>query len=136
MQSLAPDVPIELFTGTDRLLDVTVRTFDQTKVDGIGDTVKDITGWALSFVLKRRKGDADVDALLTKTTAGGGVTIAGTFNADPLVNSQRLTVAIADSDTDALTPGLAHYEVKRTDAGLEVVLVYGTCRLQRALHRS
>src|SRR5688572_6501784 len=70
----------------------------------------DIAGWALSFMVKAKATDADIAALLTKTTANGGIAIAGVFNATPGTNLQRATVTIADTDTDALPAGIKHWE--------------------------
>lgn len=96
----------------------------------------EITGFALSFMLKKSLSDADAAAKLTKTTAGGGIAIAGTFNATAASNLQRATVTIADTDTDALAPGLHYWELKRTDAGLETRMAYGKVVLVRGVHRS
>ena len=96
----------------------------------------DIAGWALSFMLKNRQTDADLSALLTKTTAAGTVSISGAFNATPATNTQRATVTIADTDTDALATGVKHWELKRTDAGLEAILAYGSVELRRGVHRT
>jgi hypothetical protein len=52
------------------------------------------------------------------------------------VNTQVATVIIADTDTDDLPTGNYYYEVKRTDAGLESIIVQGTVPLERALHTS
>lgn len=95
----------------------------------------DITGWALSFMLKRRLEQPDASALLTKTTPSG-VTISGTFDEDPEVNTQRASVFIADTDTDPLTPGSIFWEFKRTDAGLETPLAGGPVELKRGVHRA
>jgi len=100
------------------------------------DTSINITGYALSWMLKRSIHDADLSASVTKTTAGGGVVISGTFNATPASNTQRATVTIADTDTDALAPGVYYWELKRTDAGLETPIAYGKVPLVRRPHRS
>lgn len=100
------------------------------------DTSIDITGYALSFMIKKALSDVDADAKLTKTTAGGGIAIAGTFNATPASNEQRATVTVADTDTDSLTPVVHVWELKRTDAGLETRIAYGKVTLVRGVHRS
>lgn len=99
------------------------------------DTAIDITGYALSWMLKKSLSNSDANAKLTKTTASG-ISIAGTFNATPASNEQRATVTIADTDTDSLSPGLHYWELKRTDPGLETRLAYGTVNLVRGVHRS
>lgn len=98
------------------------------------DTSINISGYALSWMLKRSLSDLDA-AALTKTTASG-IAIAGSFNATPASNTQRATVSIADTDTDGLTPGYYYWELKRTDAGLETRLAYGRVQLARGVHRA
>ena len=44
-------------------------------------------------------------ALLTKTTADG-ITVEGTFDVDPDVNTQEVVVDILDTDTETLDAGL------------------------------
>lgn len=100
------------------------------------ETSINLTGFTLSWILKRSLSDTDANAALLKTTANGGIAIAGTFNAAPASNTQRATVTIADTDTDALTPGLYHWELKRMDAGLETRLAYGRVLLVRGGHRA
>lgn len=95
-----------------------------------------ISGWALSWRLKRRLADADGSSLLVKTTGAGSIAITGTFNADPTVNAQRATVTVADTDTDGLPDGLCYWELKRTDNGLETVLAGGTISLLATVHKS
>ena len=118
-----------VFLGTDHQFRFHVKN------DGETASV-DITGYALSFMIKADFGDADASALVTVTTAGGGVAISGTYNATPASNTQRATATVADTATDALAEGTRHYELKRTDAGLETVLAYGTVILQRGVHRT
>ena len=98
------------------------------------DTSIDITGYALSWMVKRNASDADADALVTYTTASG-ITIAGTFNATPASNTQRATVAVVDTDTHNLPPGLYRYELKRTDAGAETILAFGPIQCKQGVHR-
>jgi hypothetical protein len=111
------------FIGEDKILPITVYR------DAAHSATQDITGWTLSWMLKRRSSDADASALLTKTTTTGGTVLT-----TPL--SGLCTVTIADTDTDALNPGSYHHELKRTDAGFETVLTHGTVLLKRALHRT
>lgn len=112
----------DFFTGEDKSLVFTVTQAD-------GSTPQNITGWTLSWMLKRNLGDADAAALITKTTAGGAIALT-----TPL--SGICTVTIEDVDTDALTPGTYRHELKRTNAGTETVLSYGTCVLKQAVHRT
>lgn len=110
-----------LYLGTDFAYVFTVKNEAET-------AAIDITGWALSFAIKKHVGQADVDALLTKTTVSG---IALTTPA-----SGVCTVTIADTDTDGLAPGMKVWELKRTNDGYETVLAYGTVELRRGVHRT
>lgn len=109
------------FLGEDKSLPVTVYQSD-------GSTAQNITGWSISFMLKKKQTDSDAAAKITKTTASG---ITLTTPASGL-----LTISIADTDTDSLAADTYWYEVKRTDAGFESILTYGTCQLLQSVHRS
>ena len=100
------------------------------------DTAINITGFGLSWMLKKSVNDLDAAAVVTKTVAGGGIAIAGTFNTAPGTNTQRATVTVADTDTEALAPGVYRWELKRTDAGLETRMAYGRVSLVRGVHRA
>ena len=115
------DADQDFFVGEDKAIQVTVYQSDDV-------TAQDITGWSLSWMLKRKLSDADDAALLTKTTSSG---IALTTPA-----SGVCTVSVADTDTDGLAPGLYYHELKRMDAGFETVLSQGRCQLRRGVHRS
>jgi hypothetical protein len=117
-----------LFLGTDHEYIFDIR--DEAEAVSL-----DINTWDLSWMLKRKLPDEDANALLTKTI-GSGITVAGTFNADPASNAQRATTVIVDTDTDTLRPATCHWELKRTDAGFETVLAYGTVELKRGVHRA
>lgn len=99
--------------------------------DGAG---VNISGWALSWMLKRLITDSDSDAVITKTTSSG-IAITGSYNSTLASNTQRAVVTIADTDTSSLSAGIYHHELKRTDAGLETVLSFGTARLKRGVHQ-
>lgn len=95
-----------LFVGEDKVFQYTIYQSD-------GVTPQDITGWTLSWTLAASSSGA---ALITVagviTNAAGGV----------------LTVTVPDtpSGTDALSDGMYWHELKRTDAGSETVLAWGT----------
>ena len=112
----------DFFTGEDKSLIFTVYQADET-------TAQDISGWSLSWLLKRHRHDADVDALITKTTTGGGIALT-----TPLTGI--CTVTVADTDTDSIPAGTYRHELKRTGAGVETILAYGSCVLRQALHRA
>jgi hypothetical protein len=110
----------DYFTGEDKTLPFTIYQSDES-------TPQDITGWSLSWMVKRRKTDADADAIVTKTVSAG---IALTT---PL--SGVCTVTVTDTDIADIRGGVLYYhELKRTDAGFETVLSYGTLTLAHAVH--
>lgn len=115
---MAENVPITLSLERD-------QQFVFEILNDAQDTAINVTGWATSFMVKRDKSDADAAALLTNTS---GV-ISGVFNATPSVNTQRITVTVADTDclSTAIPEGQYRYEFERTDAGYETTLAYGTC---------
>lgn len=106
------------------------KTLEFTVVDAAG-TVVDITGWTLSWMLKRRMGDVDALAILTKTTGAGTVTITDG-------DAGECEVDIDDTDTD--TAVVAHrdywHELKRTDAGFEAILAQGLVNLNPSVHKT
>jgi hypothetical protein len=124
---MATQTRLELFLGTDFTFRFAIANDEETEA-------LDITGWALSFMIKRSGHDADVAALLTKTTPT--ITITGAYDAVIADNLQRANVAILDTDTDAIAAGMCAWELKRTDAGFETILGYGPIKLQRSVHRS
>lgn len=123
------ETALEYDLGTDQAFDFTVYTTEAAAV------VREITGWALSFVVKRKGTDADLIALVTKTTSSG-IAIAGVFDAAPGTNTQKATVSIADADTDSLSAGTYRWELKRTDAGSEARIAFGTIVFNQTLHRT
>lgn len=101
------------FRGEDKVLEFTVYQSD-------GETLQDITGWALSFDLCNSAFVSQINK-----TSGSGITITDPTNG-------VLQVAIDDVDTDSLEPASYRYELKRTDSGSESVLAHGFAVLQRA----
>jgi hypothetical protein len=86
-------------------------------------------------MLKRNKYDSDLAAKVAKTI-GNGISITGTFNADPLINTQQVEVTLSDDDTALLSSTIVYYhELKRTDGNVEAVLTYGTFALRQGVHR-
>lgn len=106
------------FTNADKTIRFAVKQDDET-------TAQAITGWALSWVLKRRA--TDTTPLITKTTAAGSVTITDGPNG-------LCQIAVADEDTAAIRAGLYVHELKRTDVGAETPLCTGTVELLQSKH--
>jgi hypothetical protein len=126
---MATKTNLTIWSGTDQRYSFAILDADQS-------AAVDITGWTLSWMLKRVPSLADSAASIVKRTdVASGITIAGTYNATPGVNAQRATVLVEDADTDTLAPNIYHYELKRMDAGLEAVLAYGTLVLIQSVHR-
>jgi len=121
-------------TGDDALFQGTDFTYPFTILNGAEAAAIDITGWALSWLVKRYRSDADAAALITKTI-GSGIVISGAFHSVPATNTQIATVTVEDADTIAVPSGLFHYELKRTDAGFETVLAFGPFQLRQGVHR-
>lgn len=119
--------PAELwFRGEDKRLQFVVYA------DATLAACVDVSGFAMSWQLALTPGS---DPLVTKTTVSG-ITVSGIFNADPTLNAQVVEVAIADTDTDGLTVQQLWHELKRTDAGLEGVLVHGKAAILPPVHLS
>lgn len=124
---MAKRTPITMFLAEDRTLTFEIK--DRTET-----TCIDISGYALSLMIKRALDDADADALVTKTTGAAEITIAGTFHADPTTNTQLASVDLDSVDTRALAAGQTFYELKRTTSGSETVFAYGPLVLERGVH--
>lgn len=108
------------FTNADKVI-----KFKIYQADGV--TPQNITGWAMSWLLKRRLTDADSAALVTKTTGAGTITLT-----TPLTGDCELTVT--DENTATVASGFYVHELKRTDAGAETPLCEGKARLRQSLH--
>ncbi len=85
----------------DETLDVLVTNEDT-------GAVVNLTSATLKWMAKRRRNDADVDALITKAI-GTGVTVTNAVGG-------VAEVAIAAADTDAITPGAYYWELQSVDA--------------------
>lgn len=111
-----------LFAGEDKTLSYEVFAAGSTT------TMENVTGFTLQWTLKRG------EVTLTKTTTSG-ITITGVYDSARATNTQRVVVAIADTDTENFTAGRYSMALKRLDAGLEAVLSHGTVDLQVAAIR-
>jgi hypothetical protein len=119
------------FVGEDKTFPSTIYQSDYAvnPLNGaVTGTLQDITGWTLSWLVKRKASDLDAAALITKTTTSG---IALTTPASGLC-----TITVADTDTDSIPAGTYHHELKRMDSGFESVLIQGRVVLRGAVHRA
>lgn len=115
-----------VFRGEDKTLQLEIFT-DDTQTAAL-----DVSGFALSWVL--RKHDLHPTALVSKSTvAPAGITIAGVFNANPQVNTQKVQISLLDTDTYDppaipavnIKPGTYRHSLKREDIGAKTVLMFG-----------
>lgn len=99
------------------------KQFRFTIVDSAGNP-QTMTGWALEWVL--RSAPNKDTATLTKNTSGGTIAISNGSGTD-----DRATVTVTDDDTLNLVAKTYHYTLRRTDAGFEQVLAFGSAILQK-----
>lgn len=83
----------------------------------------DLTGIPLTFMVKRRIDDADADALITKTTAGG-ITAADQSAPPPGGTRGVAYIALDEADTGALD-GRYYWELAADDPVGAVTLAAG-----------
>jgi hypothetical protein len=114
-----------LFAGEDKTLSYEMFAAGYGPDDAL-PIMENVTGWSMQWTMKLGS------TTLTKTTALGGITIAGTYDAARATNTQRVIVQLTDTDTEGLTGGRYTCSLKRLDAGLEAVLSHGVVHLQVA----
>jgi len=124
--------PEALVIGDDILLSFEVFQ-DDLVVDADGDyvsgTPQDVTTWTLAFYV--RKNDKATGAPLIGKVSGAGIAITGTYNATHSMNTQRVEVTIADTDTVQddgtilVAAGKYRHSLKRTNAGSEKTVADG-----------
>ena len=100
----------------------TVITFDVVEDDEI--TPQNMAGWGLTWEMKALPSTPSASAVITKTV-GSGIAIGNGSATD-----DRATVTIDDDDTEGLTPGVYYHQLRRTDAGTEVILTVGDALLR------
>ncbi len=110
------------FIGEDKVLEFEIYGDDDV-------TLEDVATWAFRWVL-RKQGESD--AIVISKTTDDDITITGTFDPDPLVNTQKVEVAIEDTDTVNLQPGVYAHALKRTDDGQATINSYGKATLKKA----
>lgn len=127
----------DYFTGEDKTVTFTVylRPSGLTdaefaaQIEAGTATVQNITGWNLSWMVKKKATEADSRALIVKTTSSGiALTTPG---------SGVCTVTLTDDDINGVIGSEQEYihELKRTDSGSETVLCQGAFTLSQAVHQ-
>lgn len=106
------------FAGEDKTLSYEVFAAGSTTL------MENVSGFSLQWTMVQGA------TTLTKTTATGGITITGTYNSDRATNTQRVLVALTDTDTEGLSGGRYVCALKRLDAGAEAILSHGTVILK------
>lgn len=124
----------QIFYDTDRALVYTVAEGNPTTEDFASNAYipADVSAYDLTWVLKKTAKSAVV--LIEKSTTNGGLTVTGTYDADPVTNTQRVRVLIQDTDfygpeldpVPIVPPGVYQYALKRLDAGAETILAWGS----------
>jgi hypothetical protein len=113
----------EWFRGENKILSTPVFGEDDT-------TPTNAAGWGMRYALARKKTSST--ALIEKTTdEGGGITVIGTFNLDPQINTQRVFITFASEDTDPIKAGKYYHSLKRTDQNNEIILFHGEVELDQ-----
>ena len=109
-----------VFIGEDRTINIDVNQAD-------GTTAQNMNGWALTWELTEKQGDTTI---LVSKTVGSGITIG-----DGDATDDRAAVTFADTDTESGSlpggAGLYWHVLRRTDAGSEAVIAYGSFLLQK-----
>lgn len=117
------------FTGEDKGYAFIVYAPGSTNADIADDTAtrQDISGWALSWMVKRHKTDPDASAMIAKTIGDGVVITDGPTGA--------CLVTVTDDDLSVLNGERQyHHELKRVDPGYRTVLSFGVYVLNQAVH--
>ncbi len=111
-----------LFVGADAR--VIYRNYEAN-----GITPKDMAGWNIIL-------DFRISDLATATLKAVGGVVSGTFNVDPLTNTQICTFTLTDDDLAAsIFTGddtTFRYSIKRVNDGVEAILRFGDAVITRA----
>jgi hypothetical protein len=120
--AIEADIIADYFTGEDKTIVFTVYQADKV-------TIQDLSTFtAISWMLKGKKSDADVDALIEKTL-GGGIVVTDATNGICQVTLGTADIALVLADK------LYYHELKRT-VSPNTVLSYGRFSLTQAVHRA
>lgn len=124
----------EIFVGEDKFFYFEVWDDDQDPPVLLdASTMTDIV-WFL------RKNDTTTSVLLSKSL-GSGIDVIGVFNADPVVNTQRVRLILLDTDTwpddgKPIKPGSYRHSLKRRGDGIDTILSFGDFVLREATARA
>ena len=120
----------EVFIGEDVTLRVQLVKRDSTGTEVVEG---DVSGNAYLFTLKGSP--KDTGSIFTKATGGSGITFANgdtaAFPAELSGTNTVAVIAIADTDLDGLIAAEYDWDVRRTDAGSEAVVAWGTLKLTK-----
>lgn len=106
----------DFFIGTDQPIEIDVTQSDES-------TPQTMTGWALTWELK----DSPSSSAHISKTVGVGISIGNGSGTD-----DRVTITVTDTDTEPLEAGLYYHQLRRTDAGSERILSFGTVALMES----
>lgn len=106
----------KLFVGEDKRFKLLLVDEDEIPVD--------MAGMTLSLVIATSD---TKPALFTKTG-----TVTGTYNVDPLVNTQFAFALLTDDEMDTLRGKTYRYSWKRYDAGFDTIVAYGDFVVEKA----
>lgn len=142
------DADDHLFVGEDKHLiigggpNVDGNSYHILEHPGSGSSaVVNVAAFAMELAI-RETPDAAA-AVVTITTGGGDITVAGSYNVLQASNTQYVDAFLSDTNTLLLDAEFAagetektfHWALKRTDAGLETVIAFGTMVWRRAATR-
>jgi hypothetical protein len=99
--------------------DIQFYVGEDIPINAVLDPVVDISGWAISFVMRFTAGGLPV--LVTKTVGSGITIVSGP--------ASTFIIQMLSADTSTLAPGEYVYDVQRTDVGNHRMLVLGTVTL-------
>jgi hypothetical protein len=136
--SLEQNITVEhtLFAGEDKQLKFEILAAGADPASPVA-AVQNVAGWTFAWTLRAAVRSIDphraqATAIAVAKTSASGIAIEGTYNASRALNTQRVVVTIADTDTETLAGGTYVQALKRMDDGSESVLCHGTVALLKA----
>lgn len=119
------------FTNEDKAILFTIYQPGTTlaQVRAATATPQNVSGWELSWILKRCETDDDTEALIVAET-GGAVVITDGANGE-------ITVTLDHQDIEHIHPNVEYWhELMRVDTGFRTVLVNGRFMLNQGVHQN